>query len=161
MRMVIPKQAENCQVSQKVFEVLNFLFENNAKAVAIKVLADEKELYIKPFSYLKTKVTSNFFRVQSELKEEFKDIKFEKVAFIFAETFVEIWNKFMPMEFVFKFDAETMAINMMWDEGMNEKQIKAYWFRDDRDGYNVKGNFWSREWLKPEFKEQVDGGGKL
>lgn len=159
MRMHVPKDATNGEVADKLFDVFIYLFKNKAKAIAVKMLPEESSLYIKPFSFFKAKVLSNFFSISSELKEEFRAEKFESFSFMYSDTLVEIWNKFMPMEFVFKYEGNMME--MMWDEGMSGKQIKAYWFRNDRDGYNVNGNFWSREWLKTEHKEKADGGGKI
>ena len=161
MGMDIPINARNGQVADKLYEVFHFLFTNKAKAVAVKVLPNEHKLFIKPFTFFKAKKLDNFFILKSTLKEELKPEEFEHISFMFADTFVEIWNKFMPMEFVFKYNHETFETEMLWDEGMTKKQMKAYWASDSQNGYNVDSKFWAREWLRPEHKQMASGTGKV
>lgn len=158
----IPDEATNIEVGKQLEKLFNFLLNNKAKAIACKMLPNEKEIYVKPFIQLKIKRPESWFEVHTELKKENQERWDEHFSFMFAETIIDIWNKFMPIEFVFMIDEQNpYKIMIGWDCGMNKEQIKEYWFSNSSDGYNPDAQFWRREWLKDEHKRNTRSGGKV
>lgn len=160
--MEIPKKATNIDVGKNLENVFNQLFLSpDVKAIACKILPNEHKIVVKPYKKMKIKQINNFSVVRLNLKDELKHNYLEQYSFMFAETIVDIWNKYMPMEFVLLIDdKDKFKIDIAWDSGMDKAQVQAYWFSNHSDGYNIDAPFWSREWLKEEHKTQSTKGGK-
>jgi len=162
INLKISDTATNIEVGETLEIVFNKFLSIGAKAIVCKMLPNEHKIYIKPFLSLKIKKLDSFSMVNMVLKDELRPNYLEHYSFVFAESIIDIWNKFMPMEFVLMIDSEDKYnFSIGWDEGMNKKQIEAYWLKNSSDGYNTEALFWTREWLKDEHKLKSTGGGKI
>lgn len=159
----IGEDVVNGKVAEIVYDVVLRLIEEKVKIIIAKIMSEEHEIYIKPFSRLKEKKLQDYFEIQSEMKDDVEKTKDEKIAFAFSETLVDIWNKFGAEEFLIRFDfPNPRKIKMLWTRGMSEQEMTAYWKRDDQNGYNIEGKFWKRDWQRDEQKIVTSGcGGKV
>lgn len=160
--MQIPMDATNIEVGKHLESVFNELFNAGATAIACKIFPNEKEIYIKPFSkFVPKKKDIEFTSIRMELNKDLRDKYLQHYSFMFAETIVDIWNKYMPSEFYFKMDEDNkFKIEIGYDMGHTKSQVKAYWFSNNSDGWNTEAQFWRREWLKEEHKRPTTSGGK-
>ena len=129
--------------------------------VYVIIEPNQHKILIKPYYKLKIDPKSGVSCIECNLREELVGEWRKHISFMGTESVVDIWNKFMATHFIICYDRDKQLLQFYMNFVMTKEQRDAYWIQNTTDGYNLKANFWRREWLKEEHKRPKIGGGKL